>query len=160
VPLGAPSIPLSEMDARQQATYFAQQRIQAVGAGGVRSFTPAWTGFSVDPVGEISYMDLGDVVMVWTNDSLLGTSDATIMTITNLPDEISILTGSRLVPSTMVDNGTGYAGFASIGGSPNLMTFFLSAVSGSKVSYSSSTFTSSGDKGLVAGWLIVYTKQQ
>jgi len=71
------------------------------------SFTPAWSGFSVDPSGaDVDWVRMGNIVYLRI-DSAVGTSNATTMTITNLPANLRPVTGNRqiFVIGGMVDNG-------------------------------------------------------
>jgi hypothetical protein len=125
-------------------------------ANTTQTFAPTWTGFSSAPVGNISYMDLGKVVVMWRDTALTGTSDQTFMTISNVPSAIrpsSTRTGICMV----ADNSavTFLGGFNITGAS---LAFSKQAVSGSAVIQDVSGFTSSNSKGLPAGWLIIYPK--
>lgn len=56
----------------------------------VRTFTPTWGGFSADPVGDVSYIDLGALVILIPGSGvgLSGTSNATSFTLGAIPEEI------------------------------------------------------------------------
>lgn len=159
VPLQPPPIPLGQMDARQQATYFAQAGIQADQR--VRTFTPTWTGFSVDPVGDINYMDFGAIVMMWVDADLQGTSSQNFMTITNLPSSIRPA-GTRLVHCGALRDGVGtftLSGQVSV--LANGQVHFAlddTATSAGLVVANPNFWTASGTKGLKNGWLITYAK--
>lgn len=161
MPFIPPSIPLTSMNPRQQAEYFAQQGIQATGGGGasgngVRTFTPTWTGFSVDPTGDLSYFDLGATVMLWADSTFLGTSNSTAMTITNLPSSIQP-TNSRNVMAHVLDSSNPYVGLVGLT-TGSTVTFSMGVVSGTKLTFSTTGFTAAGNKGLAAGFLITYSK--
>lgn len=156
VPASAGGIIPRDMNARQWSEFISSQGFQADGK--IKTFTPAWVGFSVDPVGDISYYDFGVIVVMWAADNLVGTSDDTVMAITNLPDSIATENGA-FIPSVMSDNSTAYAGFVGVESTVSRqINFYLNVVSGTKVSYDLGAFTSSGNKGLPVGWLIVYPK--
>jgi hypothetical protein len=52
------------------------------------SFNPTWTGFSVSPAGTINYTRVGRIVTLQFGSDPEGESNATTMTITNLPSVI------------------------------------------------------------------------
>lgn len=169
VPFRAPSIPLGQMDARQQATYFAAQGIQATGGGpdgGVRTFTPtAWDGFSVDPTGAISYIDYGAFVMMWADAAIVGTSDFTNFTLHGVP---TTLIPSRLNTAVgsfgMLNNATGAGGSAIVyGGASGFagqIHFFILRTDtvANFATPNANGWTNVGNKGLDAGWIIQYPK--
>jgi hypothetical protein len=159
VPLTPGRISPRAMDDRQWATFVAQAGIQADNT--VKTFTPTWTGFSVDPSGDLSYQDFGSIVMVWWEDAtaLLGNSNANFMTITNLPENIR----PRVHRKGMIlvcDNGSGiYEGFYSIN-SGGTITFGLADTGtvANRVTYTTTGFTAASTKGLAGGVLFVYAK--
>lgn len=156
MPLSPGRISPRDMDDRQWATFVAQAGIQADSK--VKTFTPTWSGFSADPAGDISYLDFGKIVILFTSDALTGTSNADFMTITNLPESIRPPSGeARFVPAFLVDNGTSYDGRALVLSDGNV-TFYLSVVSGTKISYSLGGFTAASTKGLDLGTWIMYSK--
>lgn len=157
MPFRPPRVPLGQMNAREQATFFSQAGVQADGE--VKTLTPVWTGFSANPVGNLSYYDFGAVVVIWNNTAgqIVGTSNATTMTITNLPESITP-DNDVIGPSFVIDNSGAYAGQVSIT-SAGVMGFTLLSVSGSLVLAGvGGLFTASGNKGLPTGWLIMYPK--
>jgi len=145
------------MDDRMWATFATQSGIQADRTE--RSFTPTWTGFSVAPVGDISYYDFGAIVVLWndTAGQIVGTSDANTMVITNLPDAITP-DNSIIGQTIVIDNSGAYEGQFSITSS-NVLGFTLMTVSGAFIQAGvGGLFTAAGNKGLPTGWLIVYAK--
>lgn len=120
------------------------------------SLTPTWTGFSADPSGNISYMDLGKIVVMWRDTSLVGTSNQTFMSITNIPAAIQP-TSTRTGICMVADNSavTFLGGFNLSGAS---LAFSKQAVSGTAIIQDVTGFTAANNKGLPAGWLIVYPK--
>lgn len=152
MPLVPPAIPISEMDARQQATFFAQAGIQAEQT--VKTFTPTWFGYVTPPVGDISYMNFGKFVVMWITSPLTATSTTTDLGITNVPDEIDPV--GLTAHCITLDNGNAYSSVARLGYVANEIEFELLEVIGSKVSANGSDYTNSGTKGLPAGFLIVY----
>jgi hypothetical protein len=155
VPVKGPSsIP---KDLREWDRYFSQSGIQADKL--VKTFAPTWTGFSADPVEEISYLDFGELVVLWndTGASILGTSDSAVLEFTGLPVEIRPESGLT-APTSVVDSGTFWAGEIHVNPSGNV-NFSRDEVSGAYISRGNGvSFTAAGLKGLPPGWLIMYAK--
>lgn len=158
VPFRLPRVPLNKLNDRELSQYFSQQGIQADQR--VKTFTPTWgNDFSSDPVGDLSYLDFGRVVVMWndTGNILVGTSDTTTLSFTALPDEITP-DNNVILPTFVMDQGSAFAGQVSIT-STGTVGFTLLSVSGSLVQAGvGNLFTASGNKGLPDGWLIVYGK--
>lgn len=119
----------------------------------VKVFTPVWTGFSVDPTGDLYFANLGTQALIWAASNITtGTSNATTFTISNLPSSIQPVTQRE---STMFafDNGGFCQATARMTGST--ITFCLNTVVGSIVRPLSSGWTNPGTKGLssVSWWL-------
>jgi hypothetical protein len=146
------------MDDRQWATFVAQAGIQADNT--VKTFTPTWgAGFSVDPTGDISYYDFGALVVMWTEASMLGTSDAATMLFSGVPESIRPVGYAVSVPCLVTVGGVyRFSGEANID-TDGIVTFGLSDTTtfAGQVAFTAS-FPTTGDKGLHAGWLIVYSK--
>ena len=129
----------------------ASQPVCAVESG---EFTPTWGGFSSDPTGDWSYHifrfgSSGDgralvVLCPQFNASPSGTSNATTMTITNLPSALQPNSAIE-APVNLIDNGGAVAGRARFAASATL-TFNLHG----------SSFTGSGTKGVQPGQTICY----
>lgn len=108
------------------------------------NFTPTWSGFSVNPVGDLQYYKIGRVVVMYTLTALTGTSNATSMSITNIPLEIR---PSQLqIPSMVTDNGAVAAGMIQKSGLSSFDFYKGTAPP------SATGFTNSGTKGLAAGF--------
>src|SRR5690606_14415908 len=115
------------------------------------TFTPTWTGFSSAPSGDLSYIDFGSYAMLWATSILTGTSNASTMTITNLPTAIRP-SGYRFVGCVVVNNSITVNGAVYYDPlAPATLTFL-------NTSTFPSAFTASGQKGLREGWLIIYPK--
>lgn len=143
-----------DMNARQWSEFLTQSGIQADRT--VKSFTPTWSGFSVDPSGSISYMDFGAIVIMWRTDNLLGTSDATSMSLAGVPRSLWPDVAGKYARCYLVDNSILVAGNAQVSG--NTITFSLENVSGTNIISNNFGFTAAGSKGIPLGWLIVYAK--
>lgn len=104
------------------------------------SFTPTWSGFSSDPAGDFTYVKRGN--HVWLKPPVAnGTSNATGLSVTNLPAAITPATGNKTVPMVgMVNNGAGVNGSVTINTSGNTLTFSNGAAG-------AAGWTGSGSKG-------------
>lgn len=154
VPFRPPNIPLSQMDARQQAVFFREAGIQADSK--VKSFTPEWVGFATPPSGEIKYYNFGNIVFMWTDAPLTATSTDTNLLITNVPSELNVEGISTFCET--LDNGLAYLSLVHDGGVDGQLEFTMVEVSGSKIlsSVGLGNYTNSGTKGLPADWMIVF----
>jgi hypothetical protein len=124
------------------------------------SFTPNWSGFSVAPTGNLSYLDLGAVVILWAENSITGTSDSASMSFTGLPLSIRP-SGVRSFASLVIDNGgvVSGGGFIQFGG---VVVFHRVTAAGPSQPYgvgpNAIAFSTVGSKGLGSGWLVIYPK--
>lgn len=117
------------------------------------TFAPVWTGFSVAPVGNMTFQQTGRVVTLrWGGGQ--GTSNATSMTIQNLPIEIrpnSLGAFFGITATALIDNGAlklGAVGFTGLG----VIQFTLGAVP------ITTGFTAAGTKGLDQNWSMTYAR--
>lgn len=122
-----------------------------------QTFTPNWSiGFSSAPTGDLTYLDLGNVVFIWnaTGSAMTGTSNAIGFTLDNLPTAIRPSVQKDII-CFVIDQGVTYSGSALIS-SVGVVTFKLGTVSGTHLLQGD--FTNSGTKGLPAGWIMTYAK--
>jgi len=121
------------------------------------SFTGTLTGMTGSVTGTVNYQRIGNHVFLWINSAITGTSNASTMTMTGLPAIVTPATAVRA--SGLVQGFTDNGGGTKIGGTTastsGILTFTL--VSGSPLDITG--FTSSGTKGLSAGWQAVYSVQ-
>jgi hypothetical protein len=114
------------------------------------TFTPAWSGFSADPTGDMAWQVTGRMATLeWLGTT--GTSNANFMTIGNLPTNLRPTTRSLagMSASVMIDNGAVQLG--SVGhGTLGVLQFNLGTTP------SGTGFTTSGTKGLDTGWTWTY----
>ncbi len=118
------------------------------------TFTPAWSGFSSDPTGDMAWQLVGDLVTLeWTGGT--GTSNATHMTFGNLPFNLrptsKSLTG--MTACYVIDNNIvkmGSMGHGSLG----TVQFNLGTAPPSGTG-----FTNPGTKGLSLGWSASYLRK-
>lgn len=114
------------------------------------TFSPSWTGFSAAPTGNMSWQITGRLATLeWLGTT--GTSNATSMTIGNLPSNLRPTTKSLLgMQSTIViDNGNRVQGSVGHGSLGTVQFNMGSPLSGTG-------FTNSGTKGLDTGWSYSY----
>lgn len=114
------------------------------------TFTPSWTGFSAAPTGDMAWQIVGRVATLeWLGTT--GTSNATGMTIGNLPLNLRPTTKSLLgmMPAIVIDNGNRVQGSVGHGSLGTVQFNMGSPLSGTG-------FTNSGTKGLDTGWTCTY----
>lgn len=112
------------------------------------SFTGTLTGFTANPTGTVNYQRVGKIVTLWITAAITATSNATTMTMTGLPSVIQ--TGSAVYGAAtgITNNGVnGLTGTASV----NVGTITFDLRDATAVG-----FSSSGTKGLTAGWSVTY----
>lgn len=122
----------------------------------VSSFTPTWSGFSTAPSGgsnSINYINFGAYVVMWCEQNILGTSNNASTLITNIPSAIQPNYGATGVCPVIDSSQKSVGAFIFIAGS---LYFDLSQETGSTVDIGVGGFTTSGQKGLPAGWIITY----
>ncbi len=128
------------------------------------SFTPTWTGFSSAPSSTATFSVNGNIATL--NGIFTGTSNATTMTLTNLPVEIvpvSSTLANLEVPCILEDNSIGsQPGVAIIntaGAAGGIITFYRQSANTSTgvISAGANSFTASGTKGLAGSimWPII-----
>lgn len=117
----------------------------AIALGGVTfgqiaqgSFTPTWTGFSAAPSGDCTWQRVGNLITLFFPTGT-GTSNATTMTITNLPAAIRPSAATSVVAFVM-DLGVAQVGRISISAA-GVMTFGATTAG-------AGGFTNSGTKGI------------
>jgi ABC-type antimicrobial peptide transport system permease subunit len=148
-----------DMDSRQWNTFLTQSGIQADRT--VKAFTPTWSGFSADPTEDLNYYDFGTIVIIYnpSGSAILGTSDATTMEITNLPQSIQP-TGIRKGHVLVTDNGGGeiFDGLYFISGATVTFGIATTSAVANRVVYTNTGFTAASDKGLAGGFILIYAK--
>lgn len=161
MPLSPGRILPRDMDSRQWSQFVTETGIQADKR--VKTFTPAWTGFSSAPSGDLSYLDFGSIVFItWNGASeLVGTSNAFTMTITNLPEQLWP-SQVRWLPCLVVNNDFTTQGAVSVS-TAGVVTFFFLQVDEiitniDGLAPHADGFNNSNSKGVPAGWIIAYTK--
>jgi hypothetical protein len=122
-----------------------------------QTFTPTWTGFSSSPSGDISYIDFGSFVLMFRASALTGTSNATTMTITNVPSAIRP-SGQRELTCPITNASNLVLGGTRVQENDGELKFEVATASGSEMLFAPAGFSSSGNKGLPAGWMIIYPK--
>lgn len=118
------------------------------------SFTPTWTGFSVDPTGDIFYTKIGGLVILQADAiGMTGTSNATGMSITNLPAILRPGTSPEARGVCMVtDNGAQAVGAFNFAASAGTIKFWKGTAPPNDAG-----FTNAGSKGLCPYQTLVYS---
>lgn len=148
-PLVAEQIAAGQIVAGQLATvaylagYFILLSFNNVYISG--QFTGTLTGCTTTPTATFDYVRNGNLISLYCNTGLTGTSNSTAMTITGLPSSLQP-TFNRNVVCPITDNGTAQIGWVGVGGS-GTMTFVKPG----------SNFTNSGTKGIGGNWTIIYS---
>lgn len=118
------------------------------------SFIPTWTGFGGSPpTCTIFYQKIGSLVILKIGAvGNTGTSNATTMTITNLPSVLRPLTSpGALIPCALVDNGADALGAFGFGVPAGTINFYKGAAP------SASGFTNVGSKGFNPFATLIYS---
>lgn len=122
------------------------------------SFTGTITGCTTSPTGTIAYQRIGNIVTLWCEAGVTGTSNASTLTMTGLPAIVQPAGASKKVFSAFMTDGT--AGSVAIGVGQVLAgtaTFSIGSTSGGLLISTASAWTASGTKGLSAGWTMTYS---
>ena len=120
------------------------------------SFTATLTTFSSALTGTINYRRVNNLVSLWTTSAISGTSSSNDLIISGLPTQLRPATGVY-ASCIATDNGdSGLAALAAVGSGGSIV-MFLGGTSGvaNRLQFTSG-FTSSGTKGIPAGWSITY----
>lgn len=125
----------------------------------VKTFTPTWTGFSVDPTGDLSYIDAGAFVILFSDVDVTGTSDAVDFDIGGLPEAIRPSSNRMLM--TMARDGVDGDIFAvaivNANGVISMLQSYEQDVLGS-ATVTTNAWANTGTKGLIAGFTLMYPK--
>ena len=117
------------------------------------SFTGTLTGFGSNPTGTVSYAKRGNTVTLWMDDAeIIGTSNATTMTMTGLPAAVRPASAVQAFCPLRNNSNSLRFGKAIISASGATITFMLQ----DSDFFSASNFTASNSKGITAGWSITY----
>lgn len=146
-----------DMDARAFDRWAMGQ--QAMPHRDVRTFTPTWSGFSVDPVGDLSYIDLGAMVVIFSSDDLTGTSNAVNFDIGGLPEAIRP-SGNRMLVCMArdgVDGDVFAVATVQAAGTIAMLQSYEQDVLGS-ATVTTNAWANAGTKGLIGGFTIMYPK--
>lgn len=132
----------------------------------VGSFTATLSGgFTSNPTGTINYEVQGNIVTLFCNSAIDGTSNAeTDITISGLPQGL-IPSSSRGVFCFCLVNGGGqtYAGIAAVLSGGTILISLLGVTGASQIvvpvalGTNSNSFDDAGQKGLLSGWSITYS---
>ncbi len=129
------------------------------------TFSPGWTGFSVNPTATMRWTKYSPnlagadaIVVLHPIGTSTGTSNATGMTMTGLPADITPTSfGTTFTAlASMTDSGVVNLDGAFSVNTVNVMTFGLGTVSGSNVGNDFAGFTAAGVKGFANNTLMIY----
>lgn len=117
------------------------------------TFTGTLTGYSSNPSGTVNYILRGGRCTLFMDDSeIIGTSNATTMTMTGLPAAVQPASAIQALCVVRDNNNSNPFGKAQIAAGGAVITFHRMASD----FFSASNFTASNSKGIVAGWQIDY----
>lgn len=119
------------------------------------TFSPSWTGFASPPPNQMRYADLGTHAMIWSPLNL-GTSNGTTFGFSGIPAAVRPAQ-QAIVPVVCADGGQIVPGFVVIGAN-GAATVYRHVISGTSVAASSTSWTSTGQKGLQAGVTMFFPK--
>jgi hypothetical protein len=139
----------------ESGVLYSNETEVAVTASG--SFTGEITGVVGTVTGTVNYRRVNNVVTLYLNAALTGTSDALTLTLEGIPVAIRPVS-SRVVPTDLVDDANELLGVAVVD-STGEIEFYLYATNTvtNRVAVTTNTFTNSGTKGLNSGWTLSYT---
>lgn len=119
------------------------------------NFTATLTGFTVNPTGTVNYRIIGKIAYLWTTASITGTSNSGALSLTGLPSILQPSSNHTVLAMFFADAGTS--------NNPAFGTAAFTAASGTVVfgemtptGTSTSTFGTSGTKGLSNAWNTCY----
>ena len=117
------------------------------------SFTGTLTGMTGATTGTINYLIANGVCTLTALLTITGTSNSTSMTMTGLPGACTPSGGDPQVPCALLENNTQTDTFgAAVIANNGVISFLLP----SGTQYLLGQFTSSGTKGISAGWTVTY----
>ena len=146
-----------------QVTHFAGYHIEKIVHDRTTgTWTPTWTGFSTAPTGDLRWQIIGGVrgYVIVTADgggNRLGTSNATAMSITGIPN--AIRPNVTVQTNYFQGHSAGFGGQVSTAtvSSAGTITFYTGLISSGFFTESSANwFNDSNNKGIEAGAIIMY----
>lgn len=117
-----------------------------------QTFTPTWSGFSVAPTGDVSYIYFGAYVVMWTKAALTGTSNSDGFSITNLPNAAKPPSYAGGI-CQVVNNGVTVLGGWQRNGLSSLEFTLFNVATGA---FDATAFTNPGTNGIPSGWLLMF----
>jgi hypothetical protein len=120
------------------------------------TFVGTLTGVSGSVTGNVNYVISGGLACIYMVGALIGTSNLPTMTLTGLPQNLQPANTVNGPTGQLQDNGVTLAGAAAVSGSTVFFSVALTNVTPNRISYSSTAFTTSGAKGLPAGFTFFY----
>lgn len=114
------------------------------------SYTGTTGGLSAIITGLVIYRRVGEIVALYVQSNIQGTSDSTDFTIVGMPSSIRPASNRIVMSANMIDNGAQKGGWVTVQSDGTL-------VFGTGIDGNAAGFTSTGIKGLGAGWNVVYS---
>ena len=148
---------LSFVNGTSEGLYWISAGIMGIALNGITagqitqgSFTGTLTGMTGATTGTVSYQRFGQIVYLYCAAAITGTSNTTAMTMTGIPAAIqnSGTTAQLICPGMWTNNGATINAAATI--NATTVTFYAGAPP------STTGFTNSGAKGLLAGFIGAY----
>lgn len=123
------------------------------------SFTGTLTGMASATTGTVNYVVSGNIAIIYVVSAITGTSDSTSMTMTGIPAQLQPINQTTWSLGQITDNGNSLTGAGSISG--GTLTIGVDITNGvtNRVQLAPTGFTSSGTKGLPAGFAMAYPLQ-
>lgn len=127
-----------------------------VASGSTGDFTGTMSGYAAAPSTTFHFDKVGNIVTLSLLDfnSVLGTSNATTLTLTNLPAALQPATGQPFCPCTVQNSGTNVLGWASFAPGSPVVTFFIGNTTTGAFN---GAFANTGTKGLIIGFTVTYS---
>ena len=134
--------------------------INLVGASQLQSgsFTGTLTGFTSPPSPSFRWSISGDIVHLTCTSNSAAISNATTMTLTNLPSAIQPTNGQVIISDGFTDNGNNVVGETYVAsGSPTVTFYLLSTTAVTNRLQGLTAFTATGLKGIGTTFSIMYS---
>lgn len=110
------------------------------------TFAGTLTGYAAGVPVTVTYTIIDNMVLI-SIPQTTGTSNATSMTLTGVPNLLKTITLNAHIPINLVDNGSNVEGSVVIVAAGGTWTFTRSVVAGTAVTHSTTGFTAAGVKG-------------
>lgn len=120
------------------------------------TFTATLTGMTTTTTGTVNYRKVNNVVTMWAESAITGTSNSTSMSMTGVPASLLVL--FKAVPCIVQDNTQGsMSGVAVVNNTDIDFMLTRQDLVANLLQSSYTGFTNGGTKGIPSGWCITYT---